>query len=125
MKLGTRRSPGPVGRTEAPRVVVGCWVAGSPEVQRPASFYPPAPATNTPGALLRRVRRVVATDLVAILVLVASRPVAVGVVVGRVLDLVLRQADVDLLLGRVDSLDDAGRDEALLAEDPEPVSTTT
>ena len=70
--------------------------------------------------LLRRIRRVVAANLVAVLVLVDSGLVAIGVVVRSVLDLVLGHADVDLLVGRVDPLDDAGRNQALLAEDPEP-----
>ena len=45
--------------------------------------------------------------------------VTVGVVVGRVLDLILGHRDVDLLVVTVDPLDDPGGDHALLAEDPE------
>src|SRR5687768_12620306 len=46
--------------------------------------------------------------------------VRVAIELGRVLDLVLRPVDVHRLAVEVDAVDDAGRDQHLLAEDPRP-----
>src|ERR671918_2093050 len=65
----------------------------------------------------RRVRTgVVGTQALPIVIVVGEHLVELG----RVLDLILRPVDVDLLLGCVDPLDDTCRQHDLAAEDPRP-----
>src|SRR5215216_2134917 len=75
--------------------------------------WPPPPLLVE--ALLPAVTAVVAGVLVVVRLVVGGH---VLVVVGRLLDLVLRHRDVDLAVVVVDARHDARRDQALLAEDP-------